>query len=39
MYAQKVERGPVVGRIHEGRDGGKEHPVYEYIRLVDGKFA
>tara|TARA_B100000035_G_scaffold92368_2_gene78033 strand:- start:1104 stop:9533 length:8430 start_codon:yes stop_codon:yes gene_type:complete len=36
MYAQKVERGPVVGRIRmKGRDGGKEHPVYEYIRLVD----
>ena len=38
MYAQKVERGPVVGRIRmKGRDGGKEHPVYEYIRLVDEK--
>jgi hypothetical protein len=36
MYAQKVERGPVIGRIRmKGRDGGKEHPVYEYIRLVD----
>lgn len=36
MYAQKVERGPIVGRIRmKGRDGGKEHPVYEYIRLVD----
>ena len=38
MYAQKVERGPVVGRIlMKGRGGGKKHPVYEYIRLVDEK--
>ena len=39
MYAQKVERGPVIGRIRMfGRGGGKEHPVYEYIRLVDENY-
>lgn len=34
MYAEQMVKGPVIGRIRmKGRDGGKEHPVYEYINL------
>ena len=33
MYAENLVKGPVAGRIRM-RQSKKEHPVYEYIRLV-----